>query len=68
MAVARSIFTLDGAVQLFWAVFDMPLIMVPLKVALWLGKLDLWALQKNNHGYTLDSHLCDYQIRSDLVK
>ena len=34
MAVARSIFTLDGALQLFWAAFDMPVTVVPLKVAL----------------------------------
>ena len=34
MAVARSIFTLDGWVQLFWAAFDMPVTVVPLKVEL----------------------------------
>ena len=34
MAVARSIFTLEGWVQLFWAAFDMPMTGVPLKVAL----------------------------------
>ena len=34
MAVAHSIFTLDGWVQLFWAAFDMPVTGVPLKVAL----------------------------------
>ena len=34
MAVAHSIFTLDGWVQLFWAAFDMPMTGVPLKVAL----------------------------------
>ena len=34
MAVARSIFTLGGGVQLFWAAFDMPMTVVPLKVAL----------------------------------
>ena len=33
MAVAHSIFTLDGWVQLFWAAFDMPMRGVPLKVA-----------------------------------
>ena len=32
MAIARSIFTLDGWVQLFWAAFDMPMTGVPLKV------------------------------------
>ena len=34
MAVARSIFTSGGAVKLFWAAFDMPVTVVPLKVAL----------------------------------
>ena len=46
MAVALSIFTLDGAVQLFWAAFDMPMTVVPLRVALGLGKLDFLAFQK----------------------
>ena len=40
MAVAHSIFTLDGWVQLFWAAFDMPVTVVPLKVALGLQKFD----------------------------
>ena len=60
MAVAHSIFTLDGWVQLFWAVFDMPMTVVPLKVALGLEKHYLWAFQKNNPGHTLDIHLHDY--------
>ena len=34
MAVARSIFTLGGRVQLFWTAFDMAVTGVPLKVAL----------------------------------
>ena len=34
MAGAHSIFTLVGGVQLFWATFDMPVTVVPLKVAL----------------------------------
>ena len=34
MAVAGSIFILDGWVQFFWAAFDMPVTGVPLKVAL----------------------------------
>ena len=34
MAVACSIFTLGGRVQLFWTAFDMPVTGVPLKVAL----------------------------------
>ena len=44
MAVARSIFTLDG-VQLFWAAFDMPVTVVPLKVVLGWDKFDFWAFQ-----------------------
>ena len=40
MAVAHSIFTLDGGFQLFWAAFDLPMTVVPLKVALRLKKLD----------------------------
>ena len=34
MAVAHSIFNLDGGVQLFLVDFDMPMTVVPLKVAL----------------------------------
>ena len=34
MAVARSIFTLGGWVQLFWTAFDMPVTGVPLEIAL----------------------------------
>ena len=49
MAVAHSIFTLCGMVQLFWAAFDMPMTVVPLKVALRWDKFDFWAYQKNNH-------------------
>ena len=48
MAVARSIFTLDGWFQLFWAAFDMPVTGVPLKVALGYKKIVFWAFQKNN--------------------
>ena len=46
MAVAHSIFTLGGVVQLFWAAFDMPMTVVPLKVALGWDKFDFWALKK----------------------
>ena len=46
MAVACSIFTLDGWVQLVWAAFDMPVTVVELKVALGLDKLDFCALKK----------------------
>ena len=62
MAVACSIFTLDGVVQLFWAAFDMPMTGVPLKVALGQDKFDFWEFQKNNHGHTLDIHLHDLGI------
>ena len=49
-----------AGVQLFWAAFDMPVTVVPLKVALGWDKFDFWAFQKNNHGHTLDIHLHDY--------
>ena len=62
MAVAHSIFTLDGWVQLFWAAFDMPMTGVPLEVALGYKKLFFWAFQKNNHGHTLVLHLGDFGI------
>ena len=48
MAVAHSIFTLDGWFQLFWAAFDMPVTGVPLKVALGYKKIGFWVFQKNN--------------------
>ena len=48
-ALADPIFTLDGEIQLFWAAFDMPVTLLPLKVALGLEKNDFWAFQKNNH-------------------
>ena len=61
MAVACSIFTLGGGgVQLFWAAFDMPVTVVPLKVALGLEKIDFWAFKKNNHDVSPDIHLCNY--------
>ena len=56
MAVAHSIFTLDGGFQLFWAAFDLHMTVVPLKFALGLEKIDFWAFKKNNRknslGYT----------------
>ena len=45
LVVAHSIFILYGWVQLFWADFDMHVTVVPLKVALRLGKFDFWAFQ-----------------------
>ena len=68
MAVAHSIFTLGGKVQLFWTAFDMPVTGVPLKVALGYKKIVFWVFQKNNWKNSLDTHLGDYHIRSDLVK
>ena len=53
MAVARSIFTLGGVVQLFWAAFDMPVTGVLLKVALGYKKIIFWAFQK----IIMDIHL-----------
>ena len=49
IAVAHSIFTLDGGFQLFCAAFDMPMTGVPLEVALGWQKFYFWAFQKNNH-------------------
>ena len=66
MAVARSIFTLDGGFQLFCAAFDMPVTGVALKVALGYKKIGFWAFQKNNHDVTLGHPPGDYH--SDLVK
>ena len=49
MAVARSIFTLGGRVQLFWTAFDMPVTGVPLEVALGYKKNCFLGVSKNNH-------------------
>ena len=46
MVVARSIFTLYGGFPLFWAAFDLPMTVVPLKVALGLKKIDFQTFQK----------------------
>ena len=46
MAVACSIFTLGGWVQLFWTAFDMPITVVPLEVALGWQKFYFWAFKK----------------------
>ena len=45
------------------AAFDLILAVVPLKVALGLGRIDFWVFQKNNHEDILDSHLCDYFLK-----
>ena len=64
MAVARSIFTLDGEFKLFCAAFDLPITVVPLKVALGLGILIFGHLknnQKNSPGYTCVIIFCNAQ-------
>ena len=60
MAVAHSIFTLGGWVQLFWTAFDPMFTVVPLKVALGWYKFDFWVFQKNNHDVTLEDHVPEY--------
>ena len=56
MAVAHSIFNSELGFQLIWTAFDLPMTVVPLKVALELETFDFWAFQKNNcknlPGYT----------------
>ena len=49
MAIAWSIFTLDGWFQLFWAAFDLASAVVALKVAMGLERIDFWEFQKINH-------------------
>ena len=46
MAVAHSIFTLDGGFQLFCAAFDMPVTGVALKVALAYKKIVFLGISK----------------------
>ena len=60
MAVARSIFTLGGRVQLFWTDFDPMLAVVPLKVALGWHKFYFWVFKKNNHASVCQVTLHDY--------
>ena len=68
MAVALSIFTLGGRVQLFWTAFDQIFTVVPLKVALGWHKFGFWPFQKNNYGHTLDTHLPDYFFKHPKTK
>ena len=69
MAVAHSIFTLGGGVQLFWAAFDMPVTGVPLKVALGYKKIVFRVFQKkNNHGQSLMLHMHDYFFETSKNK
>ena len=68
MAVAHSIFSLDGWVQLFWAAFDMPITVGPLTVALGCETFDFWAFQTNNHGPPLETHLHDYFFKCPKIK
>ena len=60
MTVALSIFTLGGAVQLFWAAFDLHMTVVPLKVALGYKKIVFWPLKKKLSKKLTWLHLCDY--------
>ena len=60
MAVAHSIFTLGGQVQLFWTAFDLIFTVVPLKVALGWHKFDFWAFKKNNQASVCQVYVHDY--------
>ena len=42
------------------AAFDLILAVVPLKVALGLGKIDFWAFQRNNHASECQAYVHDY--------
>ena len=52
MAVAHSIFTLGGGVQLFWTAFDPMFAVVPLEVALGWHKFYFWVFKKNHASVT----------------
>ena len=54
-------------VQLFWAAFDMPMTVVPLKDALGLEKFDFWAFHKNNHEESLGYTWCDYFLKCPKI-
>ena len=60
MAVAQSIFTLNGWFRLFWAASYLALTFWALKVAIGLEKNYFWTFQKINHLRPLVSHLPDY--------
>ena len=67
MAVAHSIFTLGGGFNCsgsFWYAHDRGTI----KSCIRMGQIWFLGVSKNNQGHTLDTHLRDYHIRSDLVK
>ena len=68
MALACSIFTLGGWVQLFWTAFDPIFAVVPLKVAFGWHKFDFWVCQKNNHDVTLEDNLPDYFFETQKKK
>ena len=53
MAIAQSIFILNGWFQLFWAAFDMALTF--LESCHRIEKIDFWVFQKNNHLWPLDN-------------
>ena len=69
MAVAHSIFTLDGWFQLFWAAFDMPMTGVPLKVALGYKKIGFWVFKKNNQasGGQGDGHNYFFEMAKNQI-
>ena len=62
MALADTILTLDGGVQLFWAAFDLFLAVVPLKVGLGLATNYFWAFQQNNHTSVCQVVVHDYSF------
>ena len=68
MAIARSIFTLGGRVQLFLTAFDIPETGVPLKVALGSKKIVFCLFQKNNHGHTLRLHCLIIFLKCPKIK
>ena len=55
MAIACSIFTLDGGFKLILSAFDVSVTVVPLKVAIGLEKIDFWVFKKSK--CTLEAHL-----------
>ena len=67
MAEACSIFTLDEWVQLSWAAFDIPITVVPLKVALGYKKFVSRVFKKINHGHSLDRHLSDCFLKCPKI-
>ena len=61
-ALADPIFTLDGG-SIVLAAFDLILAVIPLKVALGLGRIDFWAFQNNNHASVWQVSFFDYFLK-----